>query len=177
MLPKPFCGSISNKTLFCLGKKQGMLVNDECSSYFNRGGDFQHQFGTGDNSYCTSTNLHAWPNKTTPLQSVQSMALSDMPVECVIYLFSVALLGLLLSNAFLGGCQEGNPISNVRNLACLKGRHERAACSSNLYLNNGELGHLAVAYLLKSSLIKLHVYAYMRVHTGIHTHLPYTCIH
>ena len=27
------CGSIFNKTAFCLGEKQGMLVNDDCSSW------------------------------------------------------------------------------------------------------------------------------------------------
>ena len=29
-----------NKATFCLGKKQGMLVNGECSSWYNRVGDF-----------------------------------------------------------------------------------------------------------------------------------------
>ena len=28
------------KTAFCLGEKEGMLVNDECSSWNNRVGDF-----------------------------------------------------------------------------------------------------------------------------------------
>ena len=28
------------KTAFCLGEKQGMLANDECSSWYNRVGDF-----------------------------------------------------------------------------------------------------------------------------------------
>ena len=37
---KPFCGSIFAKTVFCLGKKQGMLVHDEGSSWYNREGDF-----------------------------------------------------------------------------------------------------------------------------------------
>ena len=34
------CGSIFAKTVFCLGEKQAMLVNDECSSWCNRVGDF-----------------------------------------------------------------------------------------------------------------------------------------
>ena len=33
-------GSISNKTAFCLGAKQGMLVNNEGSSWYNRVGNF-----------------------------------------------------------------------------------------------------------------------------------------
>ena len=32
-------GSISDKTAFCLGEKQAMLGNDECSSWYNRVSD------------------------------------------------------------------------------------------------------------------------------------------
>ena len=32
--------SFCDQTVFCLGEKQGMLVNDECSSCYNRVGDF-----------------------------------------------------------------------------------------------------------------------------------------
>ena len=32
--------SIFDKTAFCLGENQVMLVNDECSSWCNRVGDF-----------------------------------------------------------------------------------------------------------------------------------------
>ena len=31
--------SIFDKSVFCLGEKQEMLMNDECSSYYNRVGD------------------------------------------------------------------------------------------------------------------------------------------
>ena len=45
LLPDAFeaflCGSIFDKTAFCLGGKQGMLVNDECSSWYKRGGEFR----------------------------------------------------------------------------------------------------------------------------------------
>ena len=34
------CGSILDKTAFCLEGKQSMLVNDECSSWYNRVGNF-----------------------------------------------------------------------------------------------------------------------------------------
>ena len=33
------CGSIFDKTSFCLGEKEGMLVNNECSAWYNRVGD------------------------------------------------------------------------------------------------------------------------------------------
>ena len=32
--------SIFDKAVFCLGEKQGMLVNDECRSWYNKVGDF-----------------------------------------------------------------------------------------------------------------------------------------
>ena len=32
--------SIFDTSVFCLGEKQGMLLNDECSSWYNRVGDF-----------------------------------------------------------------------------------------------------------------------------------------
>ena len=34
------CGSVSDKPAFCLGEKQGILENDECSSRYNRLHDF-----------------------------------------------------------------------------------------------------------------------------------------
>ena len=41
MLSKPFfVVEFFDKTAFCLGEKEGMLVNDECSSRYNRAGDF-----------------------------------------------------------------------------------------------------------------------------------------
>ena len=45
--------------------------------------------GIGESSFCTLMDQHARPNRTTPLQSVWSMALSAMMVECepFIYLF------------------------------------------------------------------------------------------
>ena len=32
--------SVFDKAVFCLGEKQGLLINDECSSWYNRVGDF-----------------------------------------------------------------------------------------------------------------------------------------
>ena len=47
-----------------------------------------NQFGIGENSYCTPTNQHAWPDKTTPnLQSAWSMALSAMTIECEWFIY------------------------------------------------------------------------------------------
>ena len=65
-----------------LGEKQGMLLNNECNSWYDRAGIFQYQFVIGENSYCMSMDQCAWPNRTTPLQSVWSMPLSAMKVEC-----------------------------------------------------------------------------------------------
>ena len=33
-------GNISDKTAFCLGEKEDTLVNDECSSWYKRVGNF-----------------------------------------------------------------------------------------------------------------------------------------
>ena len=35
--------SIFSKMVFCLGEKQGMIVNNECSSWYNRVGDFDER--------------------------------------------------------------------------------------------------------------------------------------
>ena len=44
LLPDDFeaflCSNSFDKTVFCLGEKQGMLINDECSCWYNRVGDF-----------------------------------------------------------------------------------------------------------------------------------------
>ena len=34
------CGSIFDRNALCLGEKEGMLVDDECSSCYNRVGNF-----------------------------------------------------------------------------------------------------------------------------------------
>ena len=64
------------------GEKQSKLINDECSLWYNRVGDFQYQFGTGENRFSTSMDQHAQPDRTTSLQSAWSTALSAMLVEC-----------------------------------------------------------------------------------------------
>ena len=53
----------------------------------------KYQFGIGEHNYCTSTDQHAWPDKAALLQSVWSMALHAMTVECeqFIYLFIVVM--------------------------------------------------------------------------------------
>ena len=84
MLSKPFfVVAFLIKLRFRLGDKQGMLVNDECSSWYNRLDDFLYQFGIGENCCCTQMDQHAWPDKTTPLLgSAWSMALSVKTVKC-----------------------------------------------------------------------------------------------
>ena len=46
--------SVFNKTVFYLGEKQDMLVNDECSSWYNKVGDFLCRFGIGGKKSCTA---------------------------------------------------------------------------------------------------------------------------
>ena len=63
-------------------EKQGMLVNDERSSWYNRVGDFlKHQFGIGEEKFYTAMDQNALPDRATPLQSTWSMALSALMVE------------------------------------------------------------------------------------------------
>ena len=60
-----------------------MLVNDECSSLYNRVGNFcSYMFAIGEKKFCIAVNQHAWSDRTTPLQSAWSVALSAMTVEC-----------------------------------------------------------------------------------------------
>ena len=47
-------GSIFNKAVFCLGEKQGKLVNNECSSWYNKVGYFKCRFGIGEKKVCTA---------------------------------------------------------------------------------------------------------------------------
>ena len=61
-----FHGSIFTKTEFCLGEKQGMLVSNESSSWYNRVGNFLYQFGIREKDFCTSMAQHAWPDRPTP---------------------------------------------------------------------------------------------------------------
>ena len=42
-----FRGSIFGNTAFCLGEKQSMLVNDECSSWYNRVGNYFFSINLG----------------------------------------------------------------------------------------------------------------------------------
>ena len=57
-----------DKTAFCLGEKQGMLVNGECSSWYNRVGDFlKYQFGIrAKKFFVMAMDWHARHNRTTP---------------------------------------------------------------------------------------------------------------
>ena len=52
-------GNVFDKTAFCLGEKEDMLMDDECSSWYVRVGNFKDQFGIGENSCCIPTYKHA----------------------------------------------------------------------------------------------------------------------
>ena len=72
------------KIAFCLGEKQGSLVNDNCNSWYNRVGDFEYQVGIGeqflytDKLACVIQQI----NPTPPGVRGQWHALSAMRVEC-----------------------------------------------------------------------------------------------
>ena len=60
-----------------------MLVNNECSSWYDKVGDFfWYQVGIGEKKFYMAMNQHAWSDRTTPLQGAWSMVLSAMTVEC-----------------------------------------------------------------------------------------------
>ena len=63
-------GSISNKTAFCLGEKEGMLVNNKRNSWYNRVRDFiASVWDRRKEIFIWQVDQHARPDRTTPLQS------------------------------------------------------------------------------------------------------------
>ena len=77
-----YCIRNFNKVVFCLGKKQGMLENDECTSWNNKVCNFCCWFGIEERRVHVLINQHAGSVSSTPLQSVRSIALNPMAVEC-----------------------------------------------------------------------------------------------
>ena len=64
VLPPNAFEAFLHGTIFDVGENKGMLVNNECSSWYNRVGDFfYNQFGIGENSYCTPTDSMHGPTK------------------------------------------------------------------------------------------------------------------
>ena len=83
------CGSIFDKTVLCLGKKQGILINNECSSWYNRVGNFfvsvwdrRKPLLYVDRSACMT-----WQNNSTPECVINGTECYDSWVW-VIYLFT-----------------------------------------------------------------------------------------
>ena len=74
--------SIFDKMVFCLGEKQGMLINNECSSWYNRVGDFLMSVWDRRKEILYGNGLVGKVIQTTPLPSARSMAQSAMTVEC-----------------------------------------------------------------------------------------------
>ena len=83
-----------------------MLVNDECSSWQNRVGDFQNQFRIGVNNFCISMDQCAWPNRTTPLQYAWSMALCANTIECEQFIYLQSTLPHSLHRHSTEGFQQ-----------------------------------------------------------------------
>ena len=73
--------SILDKAVFCLGQKQGMLVNDECSSWYSRVGDFLMSVWDRRKEILYGNGSVGEVRQSTPLESVRSMALSAMTIE------------------------------------------------------------------------------------------------
>ena len=62
-----FVAAFSDKTPFCLREKDGMLVNDECSSCYNRGGEFLVEWNSRKQLlYVNGAACMAQLNNTTP---------------------------------------------------------------------------------------------------------------
>ena len=64
-----------------LGEKQGMLVNDECSSCYSKVGDFFMSVWNRRKEILYGNGSIGQVGQTTPLQSVGSMALGAMTVD------------------------------------------------------------------------------------------------
>ena len=76
LLPDAFeafvCSSPFNKSVFCLGEKQGMLLNDECSSWYNREGEYLLSVWEKKNRILfssESTNGISWMNPTSECEA------------------------------------------------------------------------------------------------------------
>ena len=56
-------------------------------------------FAIGENSFCTSKDQHAWPDRATPLQNAWSVALNArmhaMMVECEEFIYLVSIVYLV----------------------------------------------------------------------------------
>ena len=59
-----------------------MLINDECSSWYNKVGDFIYQFVTRRKKSYMAMDQYSRSIKTTPLLSARSTVQSGMMVEC-----------------------------------------------------------------------------------------------
>ena len=71
--------SIFDEAVFCFGEKQRMLVNDDCSSCYNRVSDFAvvGLVYIGERKFCMMMDQHVIQSvKPTPLQSANSIRLS-----------------------------------------------------------------------------------------------------
>ena len=68
------CSSILDQAVICLGEKQGMLINDECGSWYNRGGDFLLLVWE-EKKKLYSSGPKTGSVRPTPLQIVRSMGI------------------------------------------------------------------------------------------------------
>ena len=83
--------SVFNKMIFCLGEKQGMIVNDDCSSWYNRVhvGDFLMSVWERRKEICCMVRDQLVRFlRAAPLLSARPMATIARTVECERFSFN-----------------------------------------------------------------------------------------
>ena len=70
-----------------------MLVNNECSYWYNRVGDFCCRFGIEERKFYIAVNWHVRSIRPTPLKNTRSMPLSAMVVDCDLCIYSLETNG------------------------------------------------------------------------------------
>ena len=74
--------SILDKMVFCLGEKQGMIVNDDYTLWYNRVSDFLMSVWERRKEICMARDHLVKFLRPTPLLSARLMAMIIMVVEC-----------------------------------------------------------------------------------------------
>ena len=86
-----FCHSnVFDIAVLCLREKQGMLVNNECGSWYNRVGNFCCWSGRRGKNYIVV--IKTGSVKPTPLHIVSPMAQRTTVVECILFIYLPLLL-------------------------------------------------------------------------------------
>ena len=98
------CANIFNKTVFVQEKKEGMLVNVECSSWHKEYiGNFGVSLGIEKRTFVYSNGPIYTPRQSNPTPECVVMALSTIVVECeqFIYLLIISTRALTVTKCFV----------------------------------------------------------------------------